>query len=146
MSQHHTEVQALHRRLQFVRELKLELVEGGDSLIGATVQAYGGLVDELIAEVALEVHRSAKTGTDDLSDLPRREPAGRPPSLPPVPMTAKGNAVDVFGGRVEPIALDQVTCPNCGRKVAAGRFAPHLDKCTGKGRQASRNAKVVMDA
>ena len=34
----------------------------------------------------------------------------------------------------------QVSCPNCNRKVAAGRFAPHLEKCMGRGRQASRAA------
>ncbi|KAK8679842.1 hypothetical protein V6N13_145275 [Hibiscus sabdariffa] len=25
---------------------------------------------------------------------------------------------------------------NCGRSIAAGRFAPHLEKCMGKGRKA----------
>ena len=85
---------------------------------------------------------------DDLSDLAHREPTSPYPSLPPVPLVPKGNVVDVFGQRVEPIALDQVACPSCGRKVAAGRFAPHLDKCMGRGRQASRTANqrfAMMD-
>ena len=45
---------------------------------------------------------------------------------------------DVFG-RVHPaVATEAVECTSCGRKVAAGRFAPHLEKCLGQGRQASR--------
>lgn len=62
-------------------------------------------------------------------------------SLPPLqPQGGKGGMVDIFGNAVPPIALDLVACPNCGRKVAAGRYAPHLDKCMGRGRVASRNA------
>jgi len=53
----------------------------------------------------------------------------------------KGQMVDVFGNIIQPIALDPVICPNCTRKIAAGRFAPHLDKCTGRGRLASRVAQ-----
>lgn len=40
----------------------------------------------------------------------------------------------------------QVACPSCNRKVAAGRFAPHLEKCMGRGRQASRNANKRLSA
>lgn len=57
-----------------------------------------------------------------------------------VQMTGSKGAVDMFGNQVQPIALDQVACPVCQRQVAAGRFAPHLEKCMGKGRQASRAA------
>lgn len=40
--------------------------------------------------------------------------------------------VDVFGHRHPPVAADVIDCYNCGRPVAAGRFAPHLHKCMGK--------------
>ena len=87
---------------------------------------------------------------DDLSDVRHRlaagtqQPASAAPPLPPP--VAKGNMIDVFGNVVPPIALDQVACPSCGRKVAAGRFAPHLEKCMGRGRQASRNANKRLSA
>jgi SAGA-associated factor 11 len=55
-------------------------------------------------------------------------------------MSGSKGAVDMFGNQVHPVALDQVGCPVCRRHVAAGRFAPHLEKCMGKGRQASRAA------
>ena len=83
---------------------------------------------------------------DDLSDLPLRPPANLPPTLPPVPLSANGGGLDVFGQRIEPIALEQIACPNCSRKVAAGRLAPHLDKCMGRGRQASRAANARFAA
>ena len=45
---------------------------------------------------------------------------------------------DIFG-RVHPaVATEPVECTSCGRKVAAGRFAPHLEKCLGQGRFSSR--------
>jgi hypothetical protein len=34
-------------------------------------------------------------------------------------------------------ATEIVICMNCGRKAQAGKFAYHLEKCLGKGRQAS---------
>jgi SAGA-associated factor 11 len=55
-----------------------------------------------------------------------------------VQMSGSKGAVDMFGNVIQPVALEQVGCPVCGRKIAAGRFAPHLEKCIGGGRQASR--------
>jgi hypothetical protein len=57
-----------------------------------------------------------------------------------VQMGGSKGGKDMYGNHIPPIALDQVECPSCGRQVAAGRFAPHLEKCMGLGRQASRNA------
>ena len=45
---------------------------------------------------------------------------------------------DLFGQVHPAVATEAVECTSCGRKVAAGRFAPHLEKCLGQGRQASR--------
>ncbi|PSC71638.1 SAGA-associated factor 11 [Micractinium conductrix] len=139
------EATLLRERLKFVRELKAELAEPGCA-VAASVDAYSSLIDGVIEDVALEVHRAVQTGVDDLADVRHRlasggGSAGGPPPPPPLPPpVAKGAMVDVFGHVVPPIALDQVSCPNCNRKVAAGRFAPHLEKCMGRGRQASRAA------
>lgn len=43
-------------------------------------------------------------------------------------------SVDVFGVPASSLPIDPVSCPNCARRVAASRFAPHLDKCMGRGR------------
>ena len=34
----------------------------------------------------------------------------------------------------------ECVCPNCNRSIAASRFAPHLEKCLGMGRNSSRIA------
>lgn len=34
----------------------------------------------------------------------------------------------------------ECVCPNCSRSIAASRFAPHLEKCLGMGRNSSRIA------
>lgn len=126
--------------MSFVQELK-ESLQKEDSSCKQTIDAYTSIIDGLIEEIALEVHKSVKTGLDDLSDV-KQQASGSfaPPPLPHPTPSGKG-LVDVFGNQVPPIALDQVLCPNCGRKVAAGRFAPHLEKCMGRGRQASRTAQ-----
>jgi SAGA-associated factor 11 len=58
----------------------------------------------------------------------------------PDPVPGARGPTDVFGQTHPPSAMEQITCMKCGRKVAAGRFAPHLEKCLGGGRQSSRQA------
>ncbi|KAJ8559827.1 hypothetical protein K7X08_003885 [Anisodus acutangulus] len=38
-----------------------------------------------------------------------------------------------------PVANEIFECMNCGRPIMAGHFAPHLEKCMGKGRKARLN-------
>jgi uncharacterized protein (DUF983 family) len=47
--------------------------------------------------------------------------------------------LDVFGHGPGKRAMECI-CPNCGRNMAASRFAPHLEKCMGMGRNSSRIA------
>ena len=44
-------------------------------------------------------------------------------------------AVDMYGNEIPAVATELVGCPHCGRRVGAGRFAPHLEKCMGGGRR-----------
>ena len=62
-----------------------------------------------------------------------------------VQMSGSKGAVDMFGNMIQPVALDHVLCPNCERKVSSGRFAPHLEKCMGGGRQAKSRVKCLID-
>lgn len=50
--------------------------------------------------------------------------------------------VDIFGKSHPAVAADNVTCPHCARPVVAGRYAPHLEKCMGRGRKAARVANA----
>ena len=47
--------------------------------------------------------------------------------------------LDVFGHGPGKRAMECI-CPSCGRNMAASRFAPHLEKCMGMGRNSSRIA------
>lgn len=53
----------------------------------------------------------------------------------------------MFGNRIQGTAVDLVTCPLCQQRKAAGKFAVHLEKCMGLGRQAGRAAtRRINDA
>lgn len=48
--------------------------------------------------------------------------------------------VDIFGQVYNQWKNKECVCPNCNRSIAASRFAPHLEKCLGMGRNSSRIA------
>ncbi|GAB0092801.1 SAGA-associated factor 11 homolog [Sergentomyia squamirostris] len=92
---------------------------------------YNSLVDDAILGTVLEVHYDIKSGiTTALEGQPEDT---KPYALIDVP------DIDVFGAANAKKAIE-CTCPNCDRVVAASRFAPHLEKCMGMGRNSSRIA------
>ena len=38
-------------------------------------------------------------------------------------------------------STEQIVCPNCGQKTGAARFAPHLQRCMGGGRNATTSRR-----
>ncbi|CAL1384632.1 unnamed protein product [Linum trigynum] len=112
-------------------------------------QLFGNLLDSMIADVASECHRIAKLGLDRNLEEEEEElklSAEARASVADAAAETNGKYVmDIFGQTHPPIANDLFECINCGRSVAAGRFAPHLEKCMGKGRKArkaTRNSTV----
>ncbi|KAK4433964.1 SAGA-associated factor 11 [Sesamum alatum] len=100
------------------------------------------LLDCIIIDVASESHRIARLGLDHNLDEEEEElrlsaeARGRA-SGPSHSSEANGKyVVDIFGQTHPPIANEIFDCMNCGRSIMAGRFAPHLEKCMGKGRKA----------
>ncbi|KAL7642249.1 UNVERIFIED_CONTAM: hypothetical protein RMT77_006810 [Armadillidium vulgare] len=89
------------------------------------------LLDDAILNVVFEVHRSMKRGLLSLEiGMPEDENRF-------YQVNAEG--LDVFGQA--PIKKQhECVCPNCSRNLAASRFAPHLEKCMGMGRNSSRIA------
>eukprot|EP00890_Picochlorum_soloecismus_P004798 jgi/Picsp_1/5319/NSC_02680-R1_ataxin-7-like protein 3 len=155
------ETEALRKRIEFVKKLQ-KVLEDESMLVTKTVEAYSEVIDEIVRDVCLSVHREVSTGMDGLEDLDLEEKTQNKTSnqqdremtaaealkkmelqfgtakMLGVQMSGSKGAVDMFGNSIQPVALEQVGCPVCGRKIAAGRFAPHLEKCIGGGRQASR--------
>ncbi|XP_073300767.1 SAGA-associated factor 11-like [Primulina huaijiensis] len=107
---------------------------------------FGDLLDSIIIDVASESHRIARLGLDRKLDLKEEElrlsaEARARASDPSHSGEANGKyVVDIFGQTHPPIANEIFNCMNCGRSIMAGRFAPHLEKCMGKGRKARLKA------
>ena len=54
-------------------------------------------------------------------------------------MDVKG--LDIFGNAPQTMKKnEECLCPNCSRTLGAQKFAPHLEKCMGMGRNSSRLA------
>ncbi|XP_055716314.1 SAGA-associated factor 11 homolog [Phlebotomus papatasi] len=92
---------------------------------------FNSLVEDAILGVVLEVHCDARTGISAAIE-------GQPEDTKPFALIDLPD-IDVFGAANAKKAID-CTCPNCDRSVAASRFAPHLEKCMGMGRNSSRIA------
>ncbi|XP_057805978.1 LOW QUALITY PROTEIN: SAGA-associated factor 11 [Salvia miltiorrhiza] len=100
------------------------------------------LLDCIIVDVASESHRIARLGLDRHLDEEEEElrlsaEARARASDPSHSGEANGKyVVDIFGQTHPAIADEIFECMNCSRSIVAGRFAPHLEKCMGKGRKA----------
>ncbi|KAM1753461.1 hypothetical protein ACFX12_006040 [Malus domestica] len=120
--------------------------EGNDMSSSSDVQlsshVFGDLLDSIIVDVASECHRIAKLGLD--RNFEEEEEELRLSAQARVRVADPSNSgeanskyvVDIFGQNHPSVASEVFECMNCGRSIVAGRFAPHLEKCMGKGRKA----------
>ncbi|KAL9251065.1 SAGA-associated factor 11-like protein [Drosera capensis] len=103
---------------------------------------FSDLLDSIIVDVASEYHRIARLGLDrnweqEEEEIRLSAEARAKVADPNNGGEANGKyIVDIFGQTHPTVAREIFECMNCGRSVAAGRFAPHLEKCMGKGRKA----------
>ncbi|XP_075999047.1 ataxin-7-like protein 3 isoform X3 [Genypterus blacodes] len=93
---------------------------------------YSDLVDDACLGLCFEVHRAVKQGyffldETDQESMKEFEIVDQP-------------GVDIFGQVYNQWKNKECECPNCKRLIAASRFAPHLEKCLGMGRNSSRIA------
>ncbi|KAL1332534.1 hypothetical protein HN51_061320 [Arachis hypogaea] len=103
---------------------------------------FADLLDSIIVDVASECHRVARLGLD--SNLEEEDEELKLSAQARVKVADPSNSneangkyvVDIFGQSHPSVASEIFECMNCGRSIMAGRFAPHLEKCMGKGRKA----------
>ncbi|XP_077068305.1 ataxin-7-like protein 3 isoform X4 [Siphateles boraxobius] len=88
---------------------------------------YSDLVEDACLGLCFEVHRAVKQGYFFLDDTDQEKIVDQP-------------GVDIFGQVYNQWKNKECVCPNCSRSIAASRFAPHLEKCLGMGRNSSRIA------
>ncbi|PKA62706.1 hypothetical protein AXF42_Ash012293 [Apostasia shenzhenica] len=109
-----------------------------------STHVFGELLESMIVDVASECHRIARLGLErnvEEEEEELRLSAQARVADPSNSSEGNGkNVVDIFGQTHPAIASEIVDCMNCGRPIVAGRFAPHLEKCMGKGRKARLKA------
>jgi SAGA-associated factor 11 len=101
------------------------------------------LVDDVCLDVCFEAHKNWKAGLLCLncdSVYSGNHIFEVMPLISLIDVINKPNC-DVFGQTANEIQnTESFECLNCKRTVAATRYAPHLEKCMGMGRNSSRIA------
>lgn len=138
------------------------------ALIRLAQSLYEEVVDEVVLGIVFEEHRGAKLGLTALlengsncetpSDFDGADETSNSGSRTfPVPSNDGGDehfqqqyqlpssataAAEVLAAAAAALIKRpaECVCPNCQRNMAASRFAPHLEKCMGMGRNSSRLA------
>ncbi|XP_058625020.1 ataxin-7-like protein 3 isoform X2 [Onychostoma macrolepis] len=93
---------------------------------------YSDLVEDACLGLCFEVHRAVKQGYFFLDETDQE-------SMKDFEIVDQPG-VDIFGQVYNQWKTKECVCPNCSRSIAASRFAPHLEKCLGMGRNSSRIA------
>lgn len=119
-------------RIEELNQRFLDLMSKPENIEMVTKELYEDLLDEVLMGFVFDVHRTTKTGSSDVEE-------GIPDDESYTIVDSPG--LDVFGQH--PVKKSQeCNCPNCDRGVAACRFATHLEKCMGMGRNSSRIASL----
>ncbi|NWU12309.1 AT7L3 protein, partial [Cephalopterus ornatus] len=95
-------------------------------------EIYTELVEDACLGLCFEVHRAVKCGYFFLDDTD-------PDSMKDFEIVDQPG-VDIFGQVYNQWKNKECVCPNCSRSIAASRFAPHLERGLGTGRNSSRIA------
>lgn len=158
----------LQLAVQQARQLLLQSSKSKSTTLPciAALQAIlGDVLDEFIVDVVQRTHREVWTCSNSTTHSHTDEGTSHPhgfkcthnesekcdascsqPGAGAVegsPLQSSKGHPDLWGQHSHPAkAIDIVECRNCGRQVQAGSFAPHLEKCMGKGRVAARSRRV----
>ncbi|XP_034834237.1 SAGA-associated factor 11 homolog isoform X2 [Maniola hyperantus] len=110
-----------------------EIIQNESNAENAANFIFESVCDDVTLGVLFEVHHGIKTG---LTELLEGEKEDEEPYK-----IVNSPECDVFGFSILKKTPDSnCSCPNCERPVSATRFAPHLEKCMGMGRNSSRIA------
>nr|XP_021190595.2 SAGA-associated factor 11 homolog [Helicoverpa armigera] len=110
-----------------------EIMQNENNAEAAANYIFEAVCDDVTLGFAFEFHHGLKTGLTDLIEGEKEEE--EPYKIVSTP------ECDVFGFSMMKKTPDSnCSCPNCERPVSATRFAPHLEKCMGMGRNSSRIA------
>ncbi|KAJ2953445.1 hypothetical protein O0L34_g1039 [Tuta absoluta] len=109
-----------------------EIMQNENNAVDAASFIYESIVDDVALGFLFEFHHGMKTGLTELIE-------GEKEDEEPFKIVNSPDC-DVFGSVTKKTPDTNCSCPNCDRPVSATRFAPHLEKCMGMGRNSSRIA------
>ncbi|XP_068619127.1 SAGA-associated factor 11 homolog [Battus philenor] len=110
-----------------------EIMQNENSAEEAANFIYDNVFDDVTLGFVFEFHHGLKTGLTDLLEGEKEDDDTF--------KIVNSPECDVFGLSILKKTQDSnCACPNCDRPVSATRFAPHLEKCMGMGRNSSRIA------
>jgi len=127
LQQKSAQINLLRDYLTKVQELKTLIEE--QPYTDLVLEIYTEILDEISTEVCFDIHKQLKLGSLCLNCDSVLDFVDKPGS-------------DVFGQltSAQRSSNESFDCPHCSRPVIASRFAPHLEKCMGLGRNSSRIA------
>ncbi|XP_065920679.1 ataxin-7-like protein 3 isoform X2 [Dysidea avara] len=126
----------VHIMLQLVKKLHVFLahIKNNNLLRVKTLKMelfFNDMVEEIALEVYFELHRAVKLGYFEYC-YPE-ETAFENHAI------VEDKSLDVFGNTLQDVKkFVECTCPKCERVLGTSKFAPHLEKCLGMGRNSSR--------
>lgn len=106
-----------------------QLLSAPGNMETASNFVFENLVEDILLGLVFEVHHSNRIGIipvmseEDLKLF----------------AIVENNETDIFG-QPHIKKAQECCCPSCNRPLSASRFAPHLEKCLGMGRNSSRIA------
>ncbi|XP_054276018.1 SAGA-associated factor 11 homolog [Macrosteles quadrilineatus] len=115
-----------------IEEIKLRMKQFlsiPGNLEAAANHIFDELVEDIVLGITFEIHRETKLGgvpkmtEEDINKF----------------RIVENIETDIFGQPYIKKA-QECCCPSCNRQLSASRFAPHLEKCLGMGRNSSRIA------
>ncbi|XP_041969939.1 SAGA-associated factor 11 homolog [Aricia agestis] len=110
-----------------------EIMQNENNAENAANFIFDSVCDDVTLGFIFEFHHGLKTGLTDLIEGEKEDDEGF--------KIVNSPECDVFGFSILKKTPDSnCSCPNCERPVSATRFAPHLEKCMGMGRNSSRIA------
>ncbi|KAK4019795.1 LOW QUALITY PROTEIN: ataxin-7-like protein 3 [Daphnia magna] len=121
------------------------------AILEASQSFYDDIVDDVILGIVFEVHRGAKLGLTALLEDGVTGDSQCDFDADETTRSSTGGGggetmdFDAASEMLSSVAVNskkpaECVCPNCQRNMAASRFAPHLEKCMGMGRNSSRLA------
>lgn len=105
------------------------LMSTPSNMESAANQIFDNLLEDILLGIAFQEHHLSKLGSIPVMKEEEVQSFA----------IVESTETDIFG-QANIKKAQECSCPSCNRPLSASRFAPHLEKCLGMGRNSSRIA------